>query len=577
MAKTFNGVPASGGVAVAEAYLLVAPKFDIPNHKIKEDEVVRNMDLLQEGMQKAKAQLIAIRDRAHKKLGEKYAAIFDAHVELLADPSLHEAITYSIQKDLNNVLFAVNAEFDKTYNMFLSLDEPYFRERSADVADLKMRLLSVLTGKPLPDLMGISKEVILVADDLTPSQTSLLDKAYVKGFATNMGGATSHAAIIARNLEIPAVLGLKDVTEQVRHGETIAIDGAAGTVHCALDEGEIASFAKKQAESAIDWSQDEYAHKRAITLDKYEVIVCANIGKPEEMEKAVRYGARGVGLFRSEFLYMDASDWPSENEQYEAYKKVVAAASNELVVIRTLDIGGDKHLSYYKFDHEMNPFLGNRAIRLCLSKPEVFKTQLRALLRASYHGRVGIMFPMIATIEELLQAKRLLEECKKELADEKVIVGNPLVGIMIETPAAAVISDVLAREVDFFSVGTNDLIQYTFAADRMAEAIDYLYQPLNPGLIRLLKMTVSNARKYQVWTGMCGEMAGQLLAIPLLVGMGFKELSMSPSSMARAKRLICSLKKQECSYLVEKAVLCHSEKAVTELVKNFLEVRQIKI
>ncbi|WP_027123690.1 phosphoenolpyruvate--protein phosphotransferase [Mycoplasmoides pirum] len=576
MSKTFNGVPASDGFVVANVYKLVTPTFDIPEENIRSRDVSKHETALEDALLEAKNQLENIKENTQAKMGSKYAAIFQAHIDILNDPTLIDDLYNSIRVDLNNVIYAVNTVFDKTYEKFASMDDSYFRERSADIADLKTRLLCILSGEQMPDLVGIDKSVIIVADDLSPSQTSMLDKKFVKGFITNVGGPTSHSAIMARNLEIPAILGLKNITEVLKDNEVIAIDGNKGIVYAELKDSEIEKFKNDEIAYSVDSSIDEYATKKAVTTDNFEVLLAANIGNLEDMSKASKHGATGVGLFRTEFLYMNSNDWPTEEEQFKVYKEVVEKANNELVIIRTLDIGGDKSLPYHKFEKEMNPFLGNRAIRFCLAQPNILKTQLRAILRASNFGKVGIMFPMITTLDELKKVKDFLSYCEMELKIENTQTGKPMVGIMIETPAAAMVSDILAKNCDFFSIGTNDLIQYTFAVDRMSKTINYLYQPLNPALLRLIKKTVEGSNNEGIWTGVCGEMASYSAAIPLLIGLGVKELSMAPSAITKAKKIICALNKEECVKLANSALNCETEKQVEKLVHDFLASYQIQ-
>ncbi|WP_027122398.1 phosphoenolpyruvate--protein phosphotransferase [[Mycoplasma] imitans] len=576
--KKYEGIGASNGVAIAKAYVLKAPVFDFDNNKIKESEVESTISKIKQAFDKSSEQLRELRAIALKNLGEDIAIVFDGHINIVNDPMLFDQISQEVKGNLANAPTAISKVYDQTKAMFEAIEDAYLKERASDIGDVKKRILSNLLNVPLPDLLAINHEVIIIADDLTPSETSLLDKKYVKGFATNIGGRTSHSAIMARTLEIPAVLSLKDVTETIKHDQLICIDGIKGVLYSDLSESDVSVL--KQEQTKYEESQaklKKYLPPKAVTLDGHEVIVAVNIGKPIDLLKGNEYGAKGVGLFRTEFLYMDSPNWPDEETQFDAYKQALDYANNETVVIRTLDIGGDKKLNYYQFPHEMNPFLGFRAIRFTNQHPDIFKAQLRALLRASKFGSLGIMFPMIANLEELFKAKEILEEARRELDERKVEYGKPLVGIMIEIPSAAIMSDVLAKYVDFFSIGTNDMIQYSFAVDRMSKDVNYLYQPLNPALLRIVKMTIDGGLKHKVWTGMCGEMAGEPLAIPILLGMGLKEFSMSASSMLKAKELINNLKYSDCKELVNQVINLENQDQVIQKVKEFLTKNKLSV
>lgn len=576
--KKYEGIGASNGVAIAKAYVLKAPVFNFDNNKIKPTEVEDTITKIKQAFDKSSEQLRELRTIALKNLGEEIAVVFDGHINIVNDPMLFDQISQEVKEHLANAPTAVSKIYDQTKAMFEGIEDAYLKERASDIGDVKKRILSNLLNVALPDLLAINHEVIIIADDLTPSETSLLNKQYVKGFATNIGGRTSHSAIMARTLEIPAVLSLKTITETLKHDQLICIDGNKGVVYSDLSESDITSL--KQDQQRYNESQaklKKYLPPKAVTLDGHETIVAVNIGKPIDLLKGNDYGAKGVGLFRTEFLYMDSANWPDEETQFNAYKQALDYANNETVIIRTLDIGGDKKLNYYQFPEEMNPFLGFRAIRFTNQNPDIFKAQLRALLRAAKFGSLGIMFPMIANLEELLKAKEILEEAKKELDQRKVEYGKPLVGIMIEIPSAAVMSDVLAKYVDFFSIGTNDMIQYSFAVDRMSKDVNYLYQPLNPALLRIVKMTIDGGLKHNVWTGMCGEMASEPLAIPILLGMGLKEFSMSASSMLKAKELINNLKYSDCKELVNQVINLESQEEVVKKVKEFLAKNNLSV
>ncbi len=482
-------------------------------------------------------------------------------------------MTSKINDEHVNADYALKEVADTFVAMFESMDNEYFRERAADIKDVTKRVLTHIQGLETSSLAEISEEVIVLAKDLTPSDTAQLNKELVKGFITDIGGRTSHSAIMARTLEIPAVVGTKTGYDVLENGDMVILNGSTGEVVIKPTQEEIDAYMLKieeyERQKAL-WQQ--FKDKPSLTKDGKHIEMGANIGNPEDLEGVINNGGECIGLYRTEFLYMGKSDYPNEEEQYNAYKAVLEGMAGKPVVVRTLDIGGDKELSYLKMDHELNPFLGNRALRLCLNMPDVFRTQLRALLRASVHGDLHIMFPMIATAGELRKAKEFLANVKAELVEEGIEVSESVkVGIMIEIPAAAVIADVLAKEVDFFSIGTNDLIQYTFAADRMNEKVSYLYQPFNPSLLRLISMVIKAAHKEGKWAGMCGEMAGEIKALPLLIGLGLDEYSMSASGILKARYLADKIDSEEAKALAEKALECDSQIAVLELVDAYLE------
>jgi phosphotransferase system enzyme I (PtsI) len=452
-------------------------------------------------------------------------------------------------------------------------DNKYMQERAADVKDVAKRALSHLLGKQLPDIASISEPVVIIAKEITPSDTSQMDAKFVKGLATDLGGRTSHAAIMARTLRIPAVVGAEDVTSTIKNGDMVIVDGLHGDIivdpsQAQIDEyqAKADSFEKERAE----WAK--LVDAPSVSKDGQHFEIAANIGTPDDVADALKQGADGVGLFRSEFLYMSSDHLPTEDEQFEAYKKAVVGMQGKPVVVRTLDIGGDKPLNYLPLPEEMNPFLGYRAIRICLHRPDIFKTQLRALIRASEFGPVEIMFPMIATLAELRQAKAIYQECKDELQKDHPGLGdNVKIGMMIEVPLAALYADQLAKEVDFFSIGTNDLIQYCFAADRGNDAVSYLYQPLNPAFLRLIKHVIDAAHANNTKAAMCGEMAGDQLAMPLLLGMGLDEYSMSASSILRTRSMMKDLDTKECAKWANDAInLCYTADEVEKMVKTRL-------
>ncbi|TNK92823.1 phosphoenolpyruvate--protein phosphotransferase, partial [Mycoplasmopsis pullorum] len=506
----------------------------------------------------------------------EHAAIFEAHLNFVIDPYAVDSINNMIKNENLSAEYAVKNFYDEFANMFAMMDDEYMRERAADVKDVAKKILYVLNGIEEPNLSEISEEVVIVAEDLSPSQTVQLDKKYVKGFVTNIGGPTSHTAIMARSLGIPSVVGTNNILELVKNGDVIALNGDKGEVVVNPSAEEIEHFKEEMVK------YEQYLSRLALlkgrqsqTLDNHHIEIAANIGTPSDLQSVLDNDAEGIGLFRSEFLYMDNEHWPTEEEQYQAYKKVLEGMNGKRVVIRTLDIGGDKTLKYFKFPEEMNPFLGYRAIRFCLNNLDIFKTQLRALVRASAHGKLGIMIPMVTNVPEFLEAKKVFEEVYNELQSEGANIAsreNIEFGLMMETPAAAVLSDQFCKHADFVSIGTNDLIQYSMAADRMNENISYLYQPLNPSILRLVKLIIDGAHKHGKWAGMCGEMAGDRRAMPLLIGLGLDEFSMSASNVLAARELASKLSYAQMQELANKAIELESEVEVAQLLEKELNI-----
>jgi phosphotransferase system enzyme I (PtsI) len=571
MSKKLTGIGASEGVAIAKAYVLEEQPIESLVNDKKTDNVDGEIKKVSDALEKAKKDLVALKEIAVKKLGAEKAEVFEAHVQILEDPAMSDEWNAIIKEQSMNAPFAIKQVADKYSAMFEAMDDAYFKERAADVKDVTERLIRYTLGLNVVDLASISEEVIIVADDLTPSQTAQLDKKFVKGFACDMGGRTSHAAIMARSLEIPAVLGLKEIVKSTKDNDMIALNGQTGEVE--VNPADVKAWEK--ASEDFKKEQEElklFINKPTVTKDGFDKFVLeGNIGNPKDVAGVLENGGEGVGLFRSEFLYMDNDHFPTEEEQFAAYKEVVDKMGGKMTIIRTLDIGGDKKLSYFQFPHEMNPFLGYRAIRFTLDRKDIFRDQIRALLRASAFGPLGIMFPMIATVDEFKAAKDFTLECKAELEKEGVKVGADLeIGMMVEIPAAAVNAENFAKYADFFSVGTNDLIQYSMAADRMSENVTYLYQPYNPSILRLLKSTIDGAHKHKRWAGMCGEMAGDVKAIPLLMGLGLDAFSMSATSIPRARSIMSKLTLQETQDLVAKAIECDNTAQVLELVDALL-------
>ncbi|PXA46601.1 phosphoenolpyruvate--protein phosphotransferase, partial [Staphylococcus pseudintermedius] len=558
---------ASDGVAIAKAYLLVEPDLSFSNEKTDQPEA--EVQKFNEALNNSKIELTKIRNHAEEQLGADKAAIFDAHLLVLDDPELIQPIEEKIKNESASAPQALTEVTQNFITIFESMDNEYMKERAADIRDVAKRVLAHILGVELPNPSIIDESVIIVAHDLTPSDTAQLNKQYVQGFVTNIGGRTSHSAIMSRSLEIPAVVGTKSISESVQQGDMVIVDGLTGDVIVNPSDDEIKAYQHKRESFFADREAlKQLRDEPSKTLDGHEVELAANIGTPNDLEGVHNNGAEGIGLYRTEFLYMGRDNMPTEDEQFEAYKKVLESMEGKRVVVRTLDIGGDKELPYLNLPEEMNPFLGYRAIRLCLDQPEIFRPQLRALLRASAYGKLNIMFPMVATIQEFRDAKALLLEEKENLKQEGVEVSDDIeLGIMVEIPATAALADVFAKEVDFFSIGTNDLIQYTMAADRMSERVSYLYQPYNPSILRLIKQVIDASHQEGKWTGMCGEMAGDETAIPLLIGLGLDEFSMSATSILKARRQIKDLSRTEMVQLADRALNCATVDEVVDLVK----------
>ncbi|MBI0576780.1 phosphoenolpyruvate--protein phosphotransferase [Neobacillus cucumis] len=563
-----HGIAASNGIAIAKAYRLVDQDLSFEKKTI--DHTDAEVERFNAAVKKANLELEAIRDRAIVDLGADKAAIFEAHLLVLNDPELTGPIIDKIHTENVNAESALSETADMFIMMFEQMDNEYMRERAADIRDVTKRVLSHLLGVQIVNPGMIAEEVIIVAEDLTPSDTAQLNRQFVKGFTTNIGGRTSHSAIMARSMEIPAVVGTKTATEEINHGDLVVVDGLKGEVHINPTPEVVEQFRKMAEEYEIqkaEWAK--LVNEKTVSADGHHVELAANIGTPNDLTGVRANGGEGVGLYRTEFLYMGRDQLPTEEEQFEAYKAVLEGMNGKPVVVRTLDIGGDKELPYLDLPKEMNPFLGFRAIRLCLEEQDVFRTQIRALLRASIYGNLKIMFPMIATLDEFRSAKAILEEEKQKLVSQGLqVAGQIELGIMVEIPSTAILADQFAKEVDFFSIGTNDLIQYTMAADRMNQRVAYLYQPYSPSILRLVKMVIDAAHAEGKWAGMCGEMAGDETAIPVLLGLGLDEFSMSATSILKARSLIRNLKKLEMEKLAEEVLTMQTTSQVIEAVKN---------
>ncbi|MCF6097499.1 phosphoenolpyruvate--protein phosphotransferase [Thermovorax subterraneus] len=570
----YQGIAASPGIEIGKAFVLKEIEIKINTANIEEDKIDGEIKRLEEGIAKSREQLIKIKEKAERELGKDKAQIFDAHIMVLDDPMFMDEIREKIKSERITVENAISQVAKKYVDMFNSMEDEYLKERAADIKDVSERLIKNVLGIPIQSLADLAEEVIVIARDLTPSDTAQMDKEKVKAFATDMGGRTSHTAIMARSLEIPAVVGLGSISNEVSEGDTIIVDGNKGIVLVNPSEDTLRQY----SELKLEYQRYKEELKKlkdlpAETKDgKRRVELAANIGTPKDVKGALENGAEGIGLYRTEFLYMDRETLPDEEEQFRAYKEVAEAMYPRPVIIRTLDIGGDKKLPFLEMPEELNPFLGWRAIRMCLDNPQLFKVQLRAILRASHYGKIKIMYPMISSLSELRRANEILEEAKAELRHEGIPFDEELeVGIMVEIPSAAVTADILAKEVDFFSIGTNDLIQYTLAVDRMNEKIANLYEPFHPAVLRLIKNVIDASHRAGKWTGMCGEMAGDPLAAPILLGMGLDEFSMSATSISQVKKVIRSLTFEQAKQIADKALEMDNPTEIREMLNKVLE------
>ena len=569
--KLLKGIAASRGIAIAKAYRLVEPDLSIVKKMV--EDVEEELKRFQMALESSKTELEDIREKAQVELGADKAAIFEAHLLVLSDPEFVSPIGDKIKLEKVNAEYALKEVADRFITMFEQMDNEYLKERKADFRDVSKRILSHLLGVQIANPSMILEEAIIVAEELTPSDTAQLNRTFVKGFTTNVGGMTSHSAIMAHSMEIPAVVGTKMATTEIQHGDLIIVDGIKGEVHINPTREVIAKFEKKQVrfeEKKAKWAK--LINEQTITSDGHYVELAANIGTSEDLESVINNGGEAIGLYRTEYLYMGRNELPSEEEQFNSYKAVLEGMDGKPVVVRTLDIGGDKDLPYLNLPKELNPFLGFRAIRLCLEEQDLFRTQLRSLLRASTYGNLKIMFPMIANLDEFRAAKAIIEAEKKDLLDKGIEVSDKIeLGIMVEIPSTVVMADLFAKEVDFFSIGTNDLIQYTMAADRMNESVSYLYQPYHPAILRFIKMVIDAAHTEGKWVGLCGEMAGDEIAIPLLLGMGLDKFSMSATSILKVRSQLLQLSKKEMESLVARTLQMGTSKEVIEAIKEATE------
>ena len=556
-----RGIPVSQGVSQGRVVVLNRSRIVPAKAGFETDDQAGEEARFQTALSETRKQLTAVQERLRDEFGAKESQIFDAHLLVLEDPALMEEVGRQIRDEHHTPEYAFYTASEKYAEALSAVDDSYLSERAADIRDVTQRVLGNLMGQPQrAGVSDLTEPCIVVANDLTPSDTAQLDPAKVLGFVTEVGSRTSHTAILARSLQIPAVLGLGEAIEELKPGQTVLLDGFNGFVIISPSEQTLFEYGQLvERQSSIEESLDEIRTEPAKTLDGHTIILSANIERAGDVEAVRKSGATGVGLFRTEFLFINRSDLPNEEEQFQAYKKVTESLAPEPVIIRTLDLGGDKLLSHVNVAAEMNPFLGWRAIRLCLEEKDLFRTQLRAILRASAFGDLKIMYPMVSGMDELDAANVLLDECRDQLRAEGFEFAENLeIGVMIETPSAAMIADSLARCVQFFSIGTNDLIQYSLAVDRLNEKIAHLYEPTHPGILRLIKATVDAGQAQKIWTGVCGEMAGELAMVPLLIGLGVAELSVVPSLVPRVKMLIRSIEMAKARELAEFALGCDS-------------------
>ncbi len=568
----FKGIAAAGGISIGPAYKIGREEFNIVRQEIREEDIPLQIQLFEEALIKTRKEILELQKRIAVDMGQDQAEIFDAHLLVLEDRMLIEEVILRLKKEKLCVAYIFSGVLKKYIDVFSKIEDEYLKERTADINDVGRRVLRNLLGRQRQGFADLKEKVIVVAHDLSPSDTASMHKKNVSGFVTDIGGKTSHTAIMAKSLEIPAVVGLEEATAKIKNGVLLIIDGGMGVVIVDPDEKTLKSYQKE--EKKLQGIAKHYLSVKdlpAVTADGRTIEINANIELPEEIPSVKLHGAHGIGLYRTEFFYMNRKDLPSEEEQYQAYKYAAEEVKPYQVVIRTLDLGGDKFLSQLEIPAEMRPFLGWRAIRFCLARPDIFKVQLRAILRASVHGKVKLMYPMISGIEELKQAKQILDEVKQELKKKKVPFDNNIgVGAMIEVPSAAMTADILAREVSFFSIGTNDLIQYSLAVDRTNEKVAYLYEPAHPAVLRLIKNIIDSGHKAGIWVGMCGEMAGEFSMILILLGLGLDEFSVPPLAISEIKYLIRSVTFKQVQGIAEEALKLSSGKEIEEFSQSKL-------
>jgi len=570
-----NGIPAAAGIAIGRIYLLDSEDIEIyiPKKRIDDKELSSEIARFEGALLHTREEILNIQKNIAKEIGNGHAEIFNAHLLILEDRSLIEEVITRLKKERVVVEYIFYDVLQRYITAFSKMEDGYLKERISDINDVGKRILRHLLGRKPRGVHDIPKERIVVAYDLSPSDTAMLDKENVLAFVTDIGSRTSHTAIMAKSLEIPAVVGLEDVTKEAVNGDLVIVDGIKGKVIINPDEKTLRKYeAEKNKFTDLGKSLEKLKNLPAQTKDGRKIILSANIEFHDEMHSVLAHGAEGIGLYRTEYFYMNRDNLPSEEEHYNAYKKVALQMVPSPVIIRTLDLGGDKFLSQLQIPHEMNPFMGWRAIRFCLARPDIFKVQLRAILRASVHGNLKLMYPMISGVEELRQANAILDEAKRDLKRQEIPFNEELeVGAMIEVPSAALTADLLAEEVSFFSIGTNDLIQYSFAIDRVNEKIAYLYEPAHPAVLRLIKNIVDTGHSHNIWVGMCGEMAGDPFLTIVLLGLGLDELSTSPVNIPEVKNVIRLVTYQESKNLAEEALKMRTGKEIEAFLREELK------
>jgi phosphotransferase system enzyme I (PtsI) len=559
--RVFKGIAVSAGIAQGKIFVLSRAKSAIPKYDVPEAELPQQIQRLHQALVLTRQQIIGVQEKVSQALNAQDASIFDAHLLVLEDPTLVESVTELVYTRKINVEAAFQEFADKYAATLSAIDDAYLRERAADMRDVTSRIMANLLGHShQQDLQDLKEPCIVISEDLSPSEVAVLDRKVILGFATDAGSKTSHTAIMARSLQVPAVVALKDVSHKIKTGNHVLLDGYNGSIIVNPTDQTLFEYGQMvRRQASIEDKLREIKNLPAITLDGVKITISANIEQAGDGAAVKLYGAEGVGLFRTEYLFINRDSLPTEEEQFQSYRRVAAELKPDPVIIRTLDLGGDKFLSHLAIPPEMNPFLGWRAIRFCLEERDVFRAQLRAILRASAEGNVKIMYPMISCYAEIEKANALVEEYKAELRAENLPFDDHIeIGAMIEIPSAAIAADTLASRVKFFSIGTNDLIQYSLAVDRLNERIAHLYEPTHPAVVRLIKLTADAANSHGIWCGVCGEMAGDPFLVPLLLGLGVHELSIAPSCLPRVKFLIRRLNMSEAKELAEFALQCES-------------------
>lgn len=570
---SLKGIPASPGITIGKAFLFGREQYTIPRRNIKDEHIPNEIKRFKDSLVQTKGEIMEIKKRISEEMGIEHGQIFSAHLLVIDDSMLIEEVITRLKREKLSIEYIFQDVLRKYIKVFSEMDDEYLRERISDINDVGRRILKNLIGVKEDILSNLKEKVVVVAYDLSPSDTATMHKKNVTAFATDIGGRTSHTAIMAKSLEIPAVVGLESLTRSVESGDDIIIDGTRGMV---IINPSLKTLKKYETDRerfvAFEKHLLEAKNLPCVTLDGRKVELSANIEVPEDVPSVISHGASGIGLYRTEYFYMNRKELPTEEVQYRAYSTVAKKIKPDSVIIRTLDIGGDKFLSQLEVPQQMNPFLGWRAIRFCLARPDIFKVQLRAILRASVHGKLKMMYPMISGLDELRQANAILEDVKKELRKESIQFDEEIeVGAMIEVPSAALTSDILAKEVDFFSIGTNDLIQYSLAVDRVNEKIAYLYEPAHPAVLRLIKTVIENGHNAGIWIGMCGEMAGDVAMTIILLGLGLDEFSTSPIAIPEIKRIIRSVTVRQAKEIANEAIVLQTGKEIEKFAQKKLK------